>query len=112
MARTGRIPLPTPAPDVSVLIHRARRFRRRGELRRALLILREAAFRESSDARLWTLYGVECVRMGKRDDAVEALKQAVWLRVRDHDEPRARVTRGLIACVLAGDDSFRVEHAA
>ena len=70
-------------------------------------MLREACNRDASDALLWTLYAVQCMKVGRRDDAAQALKQAVWLRSRDRDEPRARVTRALLAHVLAGNDTFR-----
>jgi Flp pilus assembly protein TadD len=108
-----RSPRPeSPKLDAAALVRRARRLRRRGEHRRAMLILRDLAYSEATDARIWTLYGVACVRLGRREDGVEALKQAVWLRQRDHDDARARVTRALIACVLAGNDTFRLLTAA
>jgi hypothetical protein len=87
-------------------IAQAARARRRGEDRKALFILREVCFREPSDARSWTLYAVQCWRMGRRDDACRALRQALWLRERAHDDGRARVVRALLAAAEAGQDDF------
>ena len=70
--------------------------RRRGQPRRALLMLRNAAYTDENDAKLWTLYGAACARMGRRDAARQAWGHAVWLRDRDRDPVRADVTRGLI----------------
>jgi Flp pilus assembly protein TadD len=78
------------------LLRRARRFRRRGEHRRALLALRTACLENQGDPRLWTLYAAECARQHRRDDAAHALRQALWLRKRSRDAARARVTRTLI----------------
>jgi Flp pilus assembly protein TadD len=78
------------------LLNRARRHRRRGEHRKAMLALREACFTSDSDARLWTLYAMSCARAGRSDEAAQALRQALWLRERCDDAPRARVTRALI----------------
>jgi len=77
-------------------LEQARRQRRRGDARRALVLLREACFLAGTDARLWTLYGIQCWRMSRGDDARQALRQALWLRERAHDEPRARVLRRLL----------------
>ena len=78
------------------LLNRARRHRRRGEHRKAMLALREACYSASRDARLWTLYAMSCVRAGRADDCAQALRQALWLRERENDDARARVTRSLI----------------
>lgn len=78
------------------LLRRARRFRRRGEHRRALLALRTACFENRGDPRLWTLYAAGCARLRRRDEAALALRQALWLRKRLHDTARARVTLALI----------------
>ena len=82
-------------PDLDP-VRRALRLRRRGQARKAWLLLREACQRQASDARLWTLYGVECARLGKRDCAEKALGQAVWLRQRARQTARARTTQGLL----------------
>ena len=85
------------------LLCRARRFERRGDPRRAMLLLREACFRADDSARLWTLYAAVCTRAGRRDDAAEALGRAIWLRERARDITRARVTRELLDRLRAGD---------
>lgn len=72
-----------------------------------MLVLREACHREATSARLWTLYAVACVRNGRRDDAVDALKQAVFLRERARDVARVRVTRELLDHVTSGANTFR-----
>jgi hypothetical protein len=61
-----------------------------------MLALREACYFRVSDARLWTLYAMSCVRAGRAQDGTQALRQALWLRERMRDEARAQVTRRLI----------------
>lgn len=68
-----------------------------------MLLLREACFEQAGDPRLWTLYGVQCARLGRRDEAVHALGQAVWLRERCRDARRAEVTRALLERVEQGE---------
>jgi len=92
-----------PADWLADKLGRVRRCRRRGEERRAMLLLREACFQQPQDARLWTLYGVQCARLGRREDAAQALGQATWLRERNRDERRAAVTRALRERVLQGE---------
>lgn len=87
---------------LDVLLRQARRHRRRGEHRRVMLTLKEACFLARDEARLWTLYGVACLRARRQADGVEALNQAVWLRERRKDEKRARVTRRLAELAQAG----------
>lgn len=77
-------------------LKRARRQRLRGDQRKALLLLREACCLSEHEARLWTLYSVQCWRMGQRDEARQALRHALWLRERAQDKPRAYVLRGLL----------------
>lgn len=93
------------------LVSRARRARRRGEHRRAMIALREAACVQGDDARLWTLYAAQCLRAGRRDEAVQALQQATWLRQRARDVERARVTRLLLEQVRHGEGLEHL-HAA
>lgn len=92
-------------------VEQARRQRRRGDERKALVLLREACFVAGADARLWVLYAAQSWRMGRLDDTRQALRQALWLRERAHDEPRAKVLRSLIALADAGAD-FGARHAA
>ena len=92
------------APEApgSPLVLRARRMRRRGEQRRAMLLLREACHASEDCARLWTLYAAQCMRVGRREDATDALNRAVWLRERDRDAARAKVTRDLLELLAQG----------
>ena len=80
----------------AALCRRARKHRARGDQRRAMLALREAAHANTQDARLWTLYGAQCGRNGKLEAARQAFGHAVWLRERDRDDRRAAITRTLI----------------
>ena len=100
-----------PEPKGEMLLRRAWRHRRRGEDRRAMLVLKEACCQESSSPRLWTLYAAQCVRAGRRDEAEHALKQALWLRRRDRDDARVRVMTALLGQLAGGQDSFRVQAA-
>ena len=78
------------------LVRRARRFRRRGEHRQAMLSLREACQTGGQCPRLWTLYAVACMRVRRLDDAKQALRQALWLRQRARDDRRVKVMQRLI----------------
>ncbi len=98
-----RRPSPPPVPAVQSLLGKAWRHRRRGEDRRAMLVLHEACCRQSDSARLWTLYAVQCLRAGRRDEAEKALKQALWLRQRQRSPEKSRVTAALLAGVERGD---------
>ncbi len=112
MRRRNQIPatLLVQTPEERLLA-RARRARRRGKHRRAMLALREAACVQGDDARLWTLYAAQCLRAGHRDEAVQALRQATWLRQRARDTLRARVTRLLLEQVSHGEGVDHL-HAA
>ncbi|MBK7582208.1 MAG: hypothetical protein IPI67_18630 [Myxococcales bacterium] len=76
-----------------------------------MLVLREVCYAEPEDARLWTLYAVSCLRAGRRDEALSALRQALWLRRSEQHTGKARVTSGLLAAVLAGNDTLRLAAA-
>jgi Flp pilus assembly protein TadD len=64
-------------------------------------MLRDAAHANESDARLWALYGVQCVRAGHVEVALRALAHAAWLRVRSREPRKAQVTRDFIARLRA-----------
>jgi Flp pilus assembly protein TadD len=95
----------------TALVHRARRLHERGDDRRAMLVLREAVCRQDTDARLWTLYGVQCARSGRIQDAEHALGQALWLRKREKDAARVSVTQRLLECVQRGERQMRLNAA-
>jgi Flp pilus assembly protein TadD len=86
---------------VEQLLHRARRLRRKGESRRAVVLLRQACNLDEWRARSWTLLGWHLSELGRRDEALRALQQARWLRTRSGDKARADVTARLADQVLA-----------
>jgi Flp pilus assembly protein TadD len=96
----------TPHLPLDQRVAQALKFQRRGDPRKAMLILRELCFRESSNARLWTLYAVQCWRMNRRQDACQALRQALWFRERERDDARARVLRSLLNAAETSDEEF------
>src|SRR5258706_5688120 len=94
MARPATSP-PVHETREAGLCRRAYRFRRRGDDRRAMLLLREAAHGAEDRAAPWVQYGVQCARMGRLDEAERALAHAAWLRERAHEPAKARITRAL-----------------
>src|SRR5690349_23527622 len=84
------------ATRAAELAARAHRFRRKGELRRACVALREACALEEQDAARWLWLGDALARMGKRDEAKEAMKQALFLRLQGGEKGKANVIRGLM----------------
>lgn len=86
--------LPVPLPDdaVEALIARARRSRRRGDVRTVLVLLRQACALDEWRPRTYTLLGVELARQHRHDEATRALNQARWLRTRAGDKARAATT--------------------
>lgn len=62
-----------------------------------MVMLREIALENEHDARLWAMYGVQCARIGRLDDARRALQHAAWVRDRNGEPAKANVTRALIA---------------
>lgn len=80
-------------------VEQARRRRAKGDHRRALVLMREACCLAAEDPVLWTLYGVQCWRVNRRDEARQAIRQALWLRERVGDERRAHVLRALLLAV-------------
>lgn len=98
--RTARESPPAESYE-ALLCRRAWKYRRRGDQRRSMLALRDAAHRNESEARLWALYGAQCMRAGYVDAAKKALRHAIWLRERCHEPRKAEVTRGVLARMLA-----------
>lgn len=94
--------LAAPSDPLEQRVEQARRHNRRGEARKALILLRETCFFAGCDARLWVLYAMQSWRLGRLDDARQALRQALWLRERAHDDRRAKVIRALLAAAETG----------
>jgi hypothetical protein len=74
-----------------------------------MLALREACYYTGQNAKLWALYGVQCWRVRRLDDAADALRQAIWLREREPEDRRAQSLKALLAAVEDGrsPDSLR-----
>ncbi|AKT41009.1 hypothetical protein [Chondromyces crocatus] len=83
------------ADPIETLIRRSRRCRRRGDARRALVLLRDACNHDEWRARSWTILGAFLAELGRKDEAVSALEHAHWLRVRAGEARRAEVTARL-----------------
>ena len=78
------------------LTARAHRLRRKGEWRRACIAFREACGLDELNAARWLWLGDTLARMGKRDEAGRAMKQALYLREQNAEKPKATVIRGLM----------------
>jgi cytochrome c-type biogenesis protein CcmH/NrfG len=78
------------------LTARAQKLRRKGELRRAAVTLREACALDEANAKRWALLGDVLFSMGKKEEAADALKQAVYLRERAGEKAKANVVRRLL----------------
>jgi Flp pilus assembly protein TadD len=100
MARAIVTPPPCETREAA-MCRRAFRFRRRGDQRKAMLLLREAAHVAERDPKVWVLYGAQCMRTGRVDEAERAFSHAAWLRERAHETRKARLTRALVS-VLSG----------
>ncbi len=85
-----------------LLLARARRAQQRGERRQAFVALREATLIAETDPRLWALYGAACEKNNRLDEAERAFSQALYLRQRQHDVPRAIVLRRMIERLRVG----------
>ncbi|HET7543282.1 MAG TPA: hypothetical protein VFK05_25590 [Polyangiaceae bacterium] len=85
-----------------LLLHRARRAQKRGQRRQALVALREAALLSETNARLWALYGAECAKSNRVDEAERAFTQALYLRQRQHDARRASSLRRVLQDLRLG----------
>jgi Flp pilus assembly protein TadD len=85
---------------VETLIARSRRVRAKGDVRRALVLLRQACALDEWRARTWTLLGALLAREGAREEAGRALNQARWLRARAGETGRAVVTERLASSLL------------
>lgn len=84
------------ADRASDLTARALRLRRKGELRRAAVALREACALDEENASRWVWLADILGRAGKRDEAERALKQSLYLRQQGGEKAKANVVRSLL----------------
>lgn len=88
------------ADPVALAVARADKARRKGDVRGETTALRQACLIDEGNAALWTRWGDALARQSKYDEALQALRHALWLRERADDQPRAGVTSRLIECVI------------
>lgn len=86
------------------IIGRARALRRRGEARRALVLLRGRCLRDEENASLWAAFGHFLGELGRIDEAEQALTHALWLRRTAGDDARAQTLRTLLMRLDEGRD--------
>lgn len=94
---------PHPSPVILAALNQAKQARRRGKHRKAMLLMRKAAFEGRENPTLWTRYALSCLRDGRCEEAQKAFAQAVWLDRRQGNDRRARVTEGLADKALRGE---------
>lgn len=92
---TVSTPAETPLDSINTLVARARRLWTRGEIRRALSLLREACYEDEWRARTWTIYAARLVEAGQREEAAQAFTRARWLRKREGDGARVAIIERL-----------------
>jgi tetratricopeptide (TPR) repeat protein len=80
------------------LERRALRYARRGDVRKAIVLLRQAA-NLGDIARVWVRLGYVLSRDGRIPDALEALRRALWLHRRSGCVGRARTVAQLILAI-------------
>ena len=78
------------------LTARALRLRRKGDLRRAVVALREACALDEANAARWIWLADALGQLGKRDEAERALKQSLYLRQQGGEKAKANVVRTLL----------------
>jgi Flp pilus assembly protein TadD len=61
-----------------------------------MLALRQAAHENEENPAVWTLFAVQCTRVGRMDEAERALTHAAWLRDRRREPGKARTTRAIL----------------
>ncbi|HEY3592321.1 MAG TPA: hypothetical protein VGL13_00545 [Polyangiaceae bacterium] len=98
-----QISIAGPHQRAEILARRARRLRRKGELRSAALALREACALVEGDAARWMMLGDLHVRLGKRREAERAMKQALFLREQSGEDRKADVIRRLLDDLVQAD---------
>jgi len=82
---------------VEQLIIKSRRQLARGDVRRAIVILRQATSLDAYRARTFTLLAMVLRRRGLNAEAEQTLRHALWLRSRAGEVGRAESTSRLLA---------------
>jgi Flp pilus assembly protein TadD len=95
---------------VRALRDRANRMLRKGEFRKAVLALREAASLDPSGASYVRLAHA-LLLVERRDEALHALRQALYCFRYDHQRGRARTVAGLILKLDPADRNARRKAA-
>lgn len=94
---------PHPSPAIQAALNQAKQARRRGKHRKAMLLMRKAAFEGRENPTLWTRYALSCLRDGRSEEAHKAFAQAIWLDRRQGNHRRAEVTQELAEKALRGE---------
>jgi hypothetical protein len=94
--RNHRHTPPAVIEDPSAVIRRrVQRLRQKGEYRKAAVDLRKLAGM-TGEARTWVALGAMLMRARRDDDALDALKQGMWLHAHNGAKARARSVARLI----------------
>lgn len=94
---------PYTSPVIQAALNQAKQARRRGKHRKAMLLMRKAAFEGQENPTLWTRYALSCLRDGRDDEAQKAFSQAVWLNRRQGNPRRAQVTEEIAEKARSGE---------
>jgi hypothetical protein len=84
---------------VEALIASARRFRRRGDERRARQLLREACGLDEWRPRTFVILGAWLAEAHVRDEACQRFRHARWLNLRAGEHGRVRTLDVLLAAI-------------
>jgi len=93
---------PNLSDRASILRRRASRHARRGEFRKAAVAMRQVAALRG-DAASWVALGDMLKRASRPDEALQALKQGLWLHRQAGYEGRARTVARMILAVNPHD---------
>lgn len=81
---------------VEILARRARRFRVRGEFRKAANAYGELTSIDPEGARWWVLLGAMLFAARRREESFKALRQAIYLFHRAHEPAKEQSVRTLL----------------
>ncbi len=95
------------------LERKARTTKRREGARRAVLVYRRICDLYPESAKHWTLLGATLLEAGRIDEGAEALRTAIWLRMRSGEVKRAAsIARLLLSNVESDRTAERAMKAA